>query len=209
MYLVARPAHHDRHFLKTEPAPFTLSYYCPPFEALDRGPKPPLLLAPMGTGPSMPMWVCGFGGWCFFGVAGEENKARAACRAGASKMPGRCPPCKTPPESRCWWECISPELAAEGGHRPGQLLSGVRRTDAYPTNPDWGLAQERPENWSTALSGTGTTGPIPRRDSISKISPPRSAPIVHLCQKLLPVDSETTMSVHDRRPPPARPLHHP
>ena len=79
----------------------------------------------------------------------------------------------------------------------------------FPANPDWGLAPERPENWSTALSGTGTTGPIPRRDSISKISPPRSAPIVHLCQKLLPVDSETTMSVHDRRPPPARPLHHP
>ena len=63
--------------------------YCLPFEALDRGPKPPLLLAPMGTGPSMPMWVCGFGGWCFFGVAGEEDKA---CRAGASKIPGRRPP---------------------------------------------------------------------------------------------------------------------
>ena len=82
LHLVARPAHHDRHFLKTEPhaepAPFTLSYYCLPFEALDRGPKPPLLLAPMGTGPSMPMWVCGFGGWCFFGVAGEENKGLGA-----------------------------------------------------------------------------------------------------------------------------------
>ena len=74
MYLVARPAHHDRHFLKTEPAPLslTLSYYCLPFEALDRGPKPPLLLAPMGTGPSMPMWVCGFGGWCFFGDVADH-----------------------------------------------------------------------------------------------------------------------------------------
>ena len=28
----------------------------------------------------------------FFGVAGEENKARAVCRAGASKIPGRPPP---------------------------------------------------------------------------------------------------------------------
>ena len=149
------------------------------------------------------------GGVFFDGVAGEENKARAACRAGASKRPGRCPPCKTPPESRCWWECISPELAAEGGHRPGQLLSGIRRTDTFPANPDWGLAPERPENWSTALSGTGTTGPTPRRDSISKISPPRSAPIVHLCQQLLSVDTEIAMSAHDRRPPPARPLHHP
>ena len=125
-----------------------------------------------------------------------------------NQMLPRCP-AAAPPKSRCWWECISPELAAEGGHRPGQLLSGVRRTDTFPANPDWGLAQERPENWSTALSGTGTTGPIPRRDSISKISPPRSAPIVHLCQQLLSVDTEIAMSAHDRRPPPARPLHHP
>ena len=62
LHLVARPAHHDRHFLKTEPAPFTLSYYCLPFEALDRGPKPPILSTPTGTGPRMPMWVCAFGG---------------------------------------------------------------------------------------------------------------------------------------------------
>ena len=146
----------------------------------------------------------------FFGVAGEENKARAACRADASKIPGR--PSKAPPNKRCWWECISPELAAEfaeGGHRPGQLLSGIRRTDAFPANPGWGLAQERPENWSTVLSETGTTGPTPRQGSISKISPPRSAPMVHLCQQLLSVGSEITMSAHDRRPPPARPLHHP
>ena len=83
LHLVARPAHHDRHFLKTEPAPFTLSYYCLPFEALDRGPKPPLLLAPMGTGPSMPMWVCGFGGWCFLVWPGRKTRpARHAARVG-------------------------------------------------------------------------------------------------------------------------------
>ena len=102
-----------------------------------------------------------------------------------------------------------PSSPAEGGHRPGQLLSGVRRTDAFPANPGWGLAQERPENWSTALSETGTTGPTPRQGSISKISAPRSAPMVHLCQQLLSVGSEITVSAHDRRPPPARPLHHP
>ena len=206
LHLVARPAHHDRHFLKTEPAPFTLSYYCLPFEALDRGPKPPLISAPTGTGPRMPMWVCGFGGWCFLVWPGR--KTRHAARV-LPRFPVAAPPSKTPPKSRCWWECISPELAAEGGHRPGQLLSGIRRTDAFPANPGWGLAQERPGNWSTALSGTGTTGPTPRRGSISKISPPRSAPIVHLCQQLLSVDTEITMSAHDRRPPPARPLHHP
>ena len=37
----------------------------------------------------------------------------------------------------------------------------------------------------------------------------RDKPIMYLCQKLLSVDSETTMRVHDRRSPPARPLHHP
>ena len=180
MHLVARPAHHDRHFLKTEPAPFTLSYYCLPFEALDRGPKPPLISAPTGTGPRMPMWVCGFGGWCFLVWPGRKTRpARHAARV-LPRFPVAAPPSKTPPKSRCWWECISPELAAEGGHRPGQLLSGIRRTDAFPANPDWGLAPERPENWSTALSETGTTGPTPRQGSISKISAPPSAPMVHL-----------------------------
>ncbi len=95
------------------------------------------------------------------------------------------PPSKTPPKSRYWLKCISPKLTAKGGHRPGQLLSGIRRTDAFPANPGWGLAQESPANWSTAPSGPGTTGPTPRRGSISKISAPRSAPRVYLCQKLL------------------------
>ena len=70
----------------------------------------------------------------------------------AARVLPRCP-AAAPPKSRCWWECISPELAAEGGHRPGQLLSGIRRTDTFPANPDWGLAPERPENWSSRNFG--------------------------------------------------------
>jgi hypothetical protein len=64
----------------------------PPF----RGPR---------SRPQTPNTIHAYGNWpenahvgvclrwvMFFGVAGEENKARAACRAGASKIPGRCPP---------------------------------------------------------------------------------------------------------------------
>ena len=209
MFVLSRSSCSSRSpFFENRAPPFTLSYYCLPFEARERGPKPPLLLAPMGTGPSMPMWVCGFGGWCVLVWPGRKTRpARHAARV----LP-RCP-AAAPPLRRLQRADTGGNASAPSSPRKvatdQDSCSAASAEQTLPRKPWLGPSEERPANWSTALSGTGTTGPTPRRGRISKISAPRSAPIVHLCQKLLPVDSETTMSVHDRRPPPARPLHHP
>ena len=126
------------------------------------------------------MWVCCFGGWCFLvwpAWPGEQNKARAACRQlHAARVLPRCPaaapPSKTPPKSRYWLKCISPKLTAKGGHRPGQLLSGIRRTDAFPANPGWGLAQESPSKLVYSAFRARYDGPNPApRQHIEDLGP--------------------------------------
>ena len=181
---------------RARPLPAFL-YYCLPFEApssyCDRRPRELARACPCGC-------VASVGGvfWCGRGA-----------KQGLPRCPAAAPPLRRLLRAGAGGNTSAPSSPRKVATDQDSCSAASAEQTLSPQNPDWGLAQERPANWSTALSGTGTTGPTPRRGSISKTSAPRSAPIVHLCQKLLSVDSETTMRVHDRRSPPARPLHQP
>ena len=77
LYLVARPAHHDRHFLKTEPAPFTLHAFLllSPFRGPRSRPQTPTAIGAYGNWPEHAhvgvwlRWVVFF--WC--GRGGKQG----------------------------------------------------------------------------------------------------------------------------------------
>ena len=79
-------------FFENRARPLHAFLLLPPFRGPRSRPQTPTDIGAYGNWPEnahVGVWLR----WVvFFGVAGEENKARAACRAGASKIPGRRPP---------------------------------------------------------------------------------------------------------------------
>ena len=79
-------------FFENRARPLHAFLLLPPFRGPRSRPQTPTAIGAYGNWPEnahVGVWLR----WVvFFGVAGEENKARAACRAGASKISGRRPP---------------------------------------------------------------------------------------------------------------------